>query len=1067
MGDKMRPVPFQEMLERIAGELRNQGSVFGIDRELFYHDGQKRRVRVFSDSCTTPVGPAAGPHTQLAQNIVASYLAGARFIELKTVQIMDRLEIAKPCIDASDECYNVEWSTEFTLEKAYDEYLKAWFLLHIIEGMMTGRMPEKASFLFNMSVGYDLKGIKEERMQEYIDNMIYSEKEEFDEYLAIARAMLEDGLFEGTEWESGALKVAKDIERIPRRIASSVTISTMHGCPPDEIEAICAYMLSEKGIDTFVKLNPTLLGYDRARAILDSHGFGYVVLKRETFEHDLQAEDAFSMLSRLDALASEKGLHFGVKLTNTLGTVNDGSVLPGTEKYMSGRALFPLSLSVALMLSERFDGRLPISFSGGVSALNAERLFSAGIHPLTLATDMLRPGGYSRMTQIAAILTESEGWDAERVDVARLRSLLEESDGAGYLSKEHHGMRKAKVSSSLPLTDCFVAPCVESCPIAQDIPDYIALAGEGRWAEALGLIYLKNALPGITGWICDHQCQLHCSRNEYEKPVEIREIKRLAVENGMDEFRREIWEAPSEPAPVKAAVIGAGPAGLSAAYFLARAGFETSLYEKEAEAGGVVRSAIPEFRIPSEVIDRDIEFIRDNGVEFHLSTETTVERLREEGFEYIFVSIGAAKPNDPGIGGNGERESAVSFLVRAKRGEVKSIGRSVVVLGGGNTAMDAARMARRIPGVESVTVVYRRSLGEMPADEEEYAEAVADGVSFMFLHNPTVFQDGRMELAVMTLGEPDASGRRRPVDSGERVTIDADYLITAIGEKVDPAVLAALGCNGEEDGLYIIGDAATGPSTVVRCMASARAAVDKAIDDVYESMEEEDEDEDECCCGHDHDDEGCSCGHEHHHHDGEECSCGHHHDDEEEDDEEMSEAEEAELRDAEDRFFLDIKRKKSKLLIPGEKGDEFFAVSEAQRCTECSYLCLKCVEVCPNRANVALDMRSTGLFEDPYQILHLDAYCNECGNCATFCPHEGRPYKDKLTLFSLREDFQESGNSGFYVENDEILIRLDGKVIEGRISREGEVEADVPEEIRAMIETVLLSYSYLLGSVEE
>ena len=1052
MADIMRPVPFQEMLERIAGELRNHGSVFGIDSSLFYNDKRKKKVRIFSSTATTPVGPAAGPHTQLMQNIVASYLVGARFIELKTVQIMDRLEIAKPCIDARDEAYNVEWSTEFTLEKAYDEYLKAWIILNIIDGILTGGMKDKPSFLFNMSVGYDLKGIKEERMQTYIDNMISCQKPEFDEYIAIARALLEDNLFEGTAWESGALKVAKNIEMISREIASSATISTMHGCPPDEIESICSYMLEEKGIDTFVKLNPTLLGYDKARELLDSHGFDYVILRRETFEHDLQAGDALAMLHRLVGLAEKNGRSFGVKLTNTLGTVNDGSVLPGEEKYMSGRSLFPLSLSVAVMLSDEFGGKLPISFSGGVSALNAQQLFEAGVHPLTLATDMLRPGGYSRMTQIASILNETDGWDKDQIDTEKLKRILEESNGAEYLEKEHHGNRQAKITSSLPLTDCFVAPCVEACPINQDIPDYIALAGEGRWAEALGLIYLKNALPGITGWICDHQCQLHCSRNDYEKPVGIRAIKRLAVEKGMEEFRRDIWEAPENPAPVKAAVIGAGPAGLSAAYFLARAGFDTYVFEKEAEAGGVVRTAIPEFRIPSSVVDADIAFIKDNGVRFNFSAEKTVAELRAEGFEYIFVSIGAEKPNDPGIGGNAPRESAVSFLTRAKRGEIKSIGKHIVVVGGGNTAMDAARMAKRIPGVESVTVVYRRSISEMPADREEYDEAIADGVDFMFLHNPSEAQDGKATLSVMKLGDADSSGRRRPVQTGETAIIDCDYLITAIGEKVDPDVLKALGADSDSDGLYIIGDAATGPSTVVRCMASARVAVDEAIDSVYAAMAEED------------DDEECSCGH--HHEEGEECSCGHHHHDDDDDDE-LSEEEESEMRAAEDEFFLAIKKKKSKLLIPGEEDDEFFAVSEASRCTECSYLCLKCVEVCPNRANVALDMRDTGLFEDPYQILHLDAYCNECGNCATFCPHTGRPYKDKFTLFSLREDFDNSDNSGFYVENDEVLIRYEGNIIEGRIDRDGLLEADVPEEIEAMIEKVLLSYSYLLGPVEE
>ena len=134
---------------------------------------------------------------------------------------------------------------------------------------------------------------------------------------------------------------------------------------------------------------------------------------------------------------------------------------------------------------------------------------------------------------------------------------------------------------------------------------------------------------------------------------------------------------------------------------------------------------------------------------------------------------------------------------------------------------------------------------------------------------------------------------------------------------------------------------------------------------------------------------------------------------------------------------------------------------------ECSYLCLKCVDVCPNRANVGIDLRETGLFEDPFQVLHIDAYCNECGNCASFCPHSGRPYKDKFTLFSLMEDFENSTNNGFIAENDEVTVRLDGRIIRGEIDRDGKLEADVPEEIKAIIEEVFLSYSYLLGAVEE
>ena len=492
---------------------------------------------------------------------------------------------------------------------------------------MNGKMDRKPSFIFKMSVGYNLEGINSDRMKDFIDDMIECHRIDFGNYIAEAQALLEDNIFEGTEWEGAGLKIAKHLDVISPRIASSVTISTMHGCPPDEIERICSYMISEKHIDTFVKLNPTLLGYDTVRKILDDHGFDYIVLNRDSFSHDLQKVDALPMLERLKALAAENGVGFGVKLTNTLGTGNDGKVLPGNEKYMSGRALFLVSVRVAEMIASHFDGNIMISYSGGLNAANAALLFDAGIRPLTLATDMLRPGGYARMSQIASIIAESDSWEAGRIDLDKLREAIAIADESGHYEKDFRGTDSVKIGTPLSLTDCFVAPCVEACPINQDIPDYVALAGEGRWAEALGLIYLKNALPSITGWICDHQCQNHCARMDYEGAVQIREIKKLAVENGYEEFRNELWEKP-EAASEKAAVIGAGPAGLSAAYFLARAGFDTYVFEREENAGGVVRNIIPDFRIPEEAIEHDVKFIEDNGVKFFFRTEKTVAELK-------------------------------------------------------------------------------------------------------------------------------------------------------------------------------------------------------------------------------------------------------------------------------------------------------------------------------------------------------------------------------------------------------------------------------------------------------
>ena len=1041
----MRPIPFGELLTRIMGEFRNHDSIFSIDKAQFYKDDRKKTVNVFSQSCTTPMGPAAGPHTQLSQNIVASYLVGARFIELKTVQIMDHLEIAKPCIDARDEGYNVEWSTEYTLEKAYDEYLKAWIVLHMIESAMEGKVVEKPSFIFNMSCGYNLEGIKQEKMQIFIDSMIDAGKKPlFDEYINEAKALLDDGILEGSDWEGREECVRKTLDKISRNICPSVTVSTMHGCPPKEIEAICSYLLTEKKLDTFVKLNPTLLGYDTVRKVLDDLGFNYVVLKRESFEHDLQLSDAKAMLHRLVELAGKEGRKFGVKLTNTLGNVNPQDVLPGDERYGSGRILLPLSTRVALILSEEFNGTLPISYSGGVSALSVKELFEIGIHPITLATDMLHPGGYAKMKQLCEICKEApEAWKKETIDVSRLRKFVEEvSSPKGIAGKEFRGTNSSKVGTPLSLFDCYVAPCVEACPIHQPIPEYVALAGEGRLAEALSLIYTSNALPNITGWICDHQCQNHCTRMDYEGPVQIREVKRIAAEKGFDEFKASMWEKPDEPADVKAAVIGAGPAGLAAAYFLAVAGFDTSVFEKEKNAGGVVANIIPEFRIPLEAVEKDVQFIKDNGVKFNFGTEKTIKELRDEGFEYIFVGVGATASNDPHVSGNGPRESAISFLLRSKNGEKINLGKNVVVVGGGNTAMDAARMAIRTQGVESVTVVYRRSQSEMPADREEYEMALSDGVKFLFLSNPSEVTDGIMNLKKMVLGEKDASGRRKPVESGETFSLDCSYMISAIGEKADQNVLDAIGV-GEEGKVYIIGDTKTGPSTVVRCIASAQSAVDDAIDKVYEDILSQDDDKKECDC------EG-------------ECTCSSQEEEVIEEDEDIDE-----IRSEEDDFFASIREKKSSVLLSASKTSKDFLKTEAKRCLECSYYCNKCTEVCPNRANVMLDMRDTGLFDDPFQILHLDAYCNECGNCAAFCPHDGGPYLKKFTLFSRLDDFENSTNSGFYSENDQVKIRLDGKIIDGEIDKDGKLVADVPEEVKAMVETVFVSYSYLLGPVEE
>ncbi len=1019
----MRMIPFRDLLLRCGAELRAKGSIFDITTEHFWRPNGGNKAPIFTSSAANPVGPAAGPHTQLAQNIIASWLSGGRYFELKTVQKLDSLVIEKPCIDAADEGYNVEWSTELSLDQAYEEYLKAWMALHVLTALR-GTGASGDSFLFNMSVGYDLAGIKTEKMDRFIGRLMDSSSDPVFTRLqeALAQVIADPSFFAGTPWAARRETLNGLPSRISPRLCSSVTLSTMHGCPPGEIESICAYMLTEKKLDTLVKLNPTLLGHQQARDILQGLGFGSVALKPEGFARDLQYKDAVPMLTRLMALGRAQGRHFGAKLSNTLAAVNERGVLPGAEMYMSGRALYPLTMTLADLLASEFDGKLPLSFSGGAAAWNLAAILEAGIRPVTVATELLKPGGYARLKELAEISeAHTESWKRQTVDVKKTHQAALAAREAEGARKDTRGTSKVSVPGPLPLFDCFTAPCLITCPIHQDVPEYVHLAGAGRMAEAFQAVYLRNPLPFMTGYLCDHQCMQNCTRMDWEGTVEIREVKRITAEGGFDEFRKAGLHRThlAEARGIRAAVVGAGPAGLAAAGFLRREGFEVDVFEREKEAGGIVRYLLPGFRIPVGAIEKDVALLRDIGVQFHFGEKDhTVDALKAAGYLYVLLGVGAEAVRPSGLGG---ARDALAFLreFRADPSRLR-LGGTVAVIGAGDTAMDAARAARRCPGVSEVRIVYRRTEQEMPASHEEVVSARREGVRFHFLRSPQSWtESGGLLCRVMELGALDASGRRSPVATEATELLSADAVITALGAEPDAAALAALGLGAahhrvndrtqETDvpGVFLLGDAAEGAATIVRAIASARRAVDaitereggarfRPWDLAKENVEA--------------------------------------------------------LRAARDRRIPST---------PGASHGGFCGV-EGSRCLGCRALCMKCVEVCPNRANTLVKV--PGAFRDAWQIVHIDSFCNECGNCATFCPWEGRPYKDKLTVFATEEDFADSTNPGFFLRGSEGKIRVNGET--GRLSVDAQraVSADVggPGTL-AVVQAIVRDYSYLLG----
>jgi len=421
---ELRPYPLSALVRRALTELEAQGTIFDLPRRKLYTPSGRHDLRAHHHgfAASSPLGPAAGPHTQMAQNIALAWLSGCRIIELKTVQIMDELEIPRPCIDMQTIGYNVEWSQELRLEESLEEYVKGAMLITILRASGQIEVGDDDQLLYDMSVGYDLAGIRSERVQAFVDGI-----RDCSAVVDRLRAQIPD-----------EYKQYRDLD-FPTRLSDTLTLSTFHGCPPDEIEKIIEFLLEEKGIHSTVKLNPTLLGSERVRELLEEvMGYEGIHVPESAFEKDTHWQQAIDFCGRLGDKASALGLGFGVKFSNTLIVDNHRDFFPASEKamYLSGPPLHVLATNLVGRFRGVFGERFPISFSAGIDRHNFADAAALGLCPITACSDLLKPGGYARASAYVSDLQAR----MDKVGAVDLQSFIIRAFGRGEAALETLGL---------------------------------------------------------------------------------------------------------------------------------------------------------------------------------------------------------------------------------------------------------------------------------------------------------------------------------------------------------------------------------------------------------------------------------------------------------------------------------------------------------------------------------------------------------------------------------------------------------------------------------------------------
>ena len=559
------PVPLHVLLRRAHHELRRRRAIFDLPERTFRQRSPAAgpaldlSVPYAGTRAASPIGPAAGPHTQLAQNIALGWLAGARIFELKTIQVNDRLSLSRPCIDMATIGYNTEWSQELTLEESLREYAKASMIIEmlgasgVLEQQGEGRTARgererdrSDPFVFDISVGYDLEGVRSRAVAGWLESMRDAS--------AVVDQLRREIPDEFARFRDHPFRT---------RLAAGVTLSTFHGTPAREVEKIGEFLIGELGFHTVIKLNPPMLGRSRVEDIL--HGvLGYddVTVNPDVYERDLPFDEAVGVVRRLQALAAGRGVTAGVKCGNTLEVLNAGSFLKERVQYLSGQPLHALHAALALQWREEFGAGLQLSFAAGVDAQNAPDCVAAGLVPVTTCTDLLRAGGYGRLPRyfitlegrmhaagartipefilrsagLDAAHTEPGGGDLDRAMRLNAKALLDKAlTGERYRAARNRKPPR-KLGTRLWLWDCLSCrKCIPACPndavfevevepFVGDVP-VIEVGTDGTWRRTTSRLYqaLKATQIAIFADACNDcgNCDVFCPEDggpHIEKP---------------------------------------------------------------------------------------------------------------------------------------------------------------------------------------------------------------------------------------------------------------------------------------------------------------------------------------------------------------------------------------------------------------------------------------------------------------------------------------------------------------------------------------------------------------------